>query len=50
MKLTRIDLNSWLLEIAGLRVLIDPWLIDPLVFYGQPWLFSATHLKPPAYN
>ncbi|OWY69327.1 MBL fold metallo-hydrolase [cyanobacterium TDX16] len=50
MKLTRIDLNSWLLEIAGLRVLIDPWLVDSLVFYGQPWLFSASHLKPPVYN
>jgi L-ascorbate metabolism protein UlaG (beta-lactamase superfamily) len=50
MKLTRIDLNSWLLEIAGLRVLIDPWLVDPLVFYGQPWLFTAYHLKPPVYT
>lgn len=50
MKLTRIDLNSWLLETAGLKVLIDPWLVDPLVFYGQPWLFSAYHLSPPIYS
>jgi L-ascorbate metabolism protein UlaG (beta-lactamase superfamily) len=50
MKLTRIDLNSWLLEIAGLKIPIDPWLVDPLVFYGQPWLFTAYHLKQPAYT
>lgn len=43
-------MNSWLLEIAGLRVLIDPWLVDPLVFYGQPWLFTAHHLQPPVYT
>ena len=24
--------NSWLLELAGLRVLVDPWLVDALVF------------------
>jgi len=50
MKLTRIDLNSWILHIAGQTVLIDPWLVDPLVFYGQPWLFSANHTKPPAFT
>lgn len=48
MKLTRIDLNSWLLQIAGLTVLIDPWLVDPLIFYGQPWLFTAYHITPPS--
>ncbi len=50
MKLTRIDLNSWILEIAGQTVLIDPWLVDPLVFYGQPWLFTAYHTQPPAFT
>lgn len=50
MKLTRIDLNSWILEIAGQTVLIDPWLVDPLVFYGQPWLFTANHIHPPAFT
>lgn len=50
MKLTRIDLNSWILQIAGQTVLIDPWLVEPLVFYGQPWLFSAYHVQPPAFT
>ena len=50
MKLTRIDLNSWILHIANQTVLIDPWLVDPLVFYGQPWLFSAYHVQPPAFT
>lgn len=50
MKLTSIDLNSWILQIAKQTVLIDPWLVDPLVFYGQPWLFTAYHTKPPIYT
>lgn len=50
MKLTRIDLNSWILLIAGQTVLIDPWLVDPMVFYGQPWLFTAYHTKPPVFT
>ncbi|HLO50612.1 MAG TPA: MBL fold metallo-hydrolase [Kamptonema sp.] len=50
MKLTRIDLNSWILNIAGQTVLLDPWLVDPLVFYGQPWLFTAYHNHPPAFT
>jgi L-ascorbate metabolism protein UlaG (beta-lactamase superfamily) len=50
MKLTRIDLNSWLLEAAGKTILIDPWLVENLVFYGQPWLFEATHRTPPIFS
>ncbi|MDJ0736405.1 MAG: MBL fold metallo-hydrolase [Nostocaceae cyanobacterium] len=50
MKLTRIDLNSWLLQIADQTVLIDPWLVDPLVFYGQPWLFTAYHNTPVVFT
>lgn len=50
MKLTRIDLNSWLLQLANQTILIDPWLIDPLVFYGQPWLFTAYHTHPPIFT
>lgn len=50
MKLTRIDLNSWILQIAGQTVLIDPWLVDPMVFYGQPWLFTAYHTTPPVFT
>ncbi len=50
MKLTRIDLNSWLFHLAGRTILVDPWLVDPLVFYGQPWLFTAYHETPIAFT
>ena len=50
MKLTWIDLNSWIFQLAGLTILVDPWLVDPMVFYGQPWLFTAYHAHPPAYT
>ncbi len=46
MKITRLELNSWIIEIAGQTILIDPWLVDPMTFFGSPWLFKATH-KPP---
>lgn len=46
MKLTRIDLNSWIFHLAGQTILVDPWLVDPMVFYGQPWLFTAYHNLP----
>ncbi|MBD2103726.1 MBL fold metallo-hydrolase [Leptolyngbya sp. FACHB-261] len=39
MQLTRIDLNSWLLRLADKTVLIDPWLVEPMVIY-HPWLFE----------
>jgi L-ascorbate metabolism protein UlaG (beta-lactamase superfamily) len=50
MDLIRLDLNSWILKIAGKTILIDPWLVDPLVFYGMPWLFKACRQHPPAYS
>lgn len=50
MKLTWIDLNSWIFQLAGKTVLVDPWLVDPMVFYGQPWLFKAAHSSPPAFT
>lgn len=50
MKLTRIDLNSWIFTVAGQTLLVDPWLVDPLVFYGLPWLFTAYHTTPPAFT
>jgi L-ascorbate metabolism protein UlaG (beta-lactamase superfamily) len=49
MKLTFIGLNSWLLTIADLQILIDPWLVDALVLYS-PWLFKAKHLEPTCYT
>lgn len=50
MKLTWIDLNSWIFQLAGLTILVDPWLVEPMVFYGQPWLFMARHKNPPAFT
>jgi L-ascorbate metabolism protein UlaG (beta-lactamase superfamily) len=38
--------NGWLLEIAGLRVLVDPWLVGPLVFPPGPWLFQGELPRP----
>ena len=50
MRLTRLDLNSWLFYLGGRTILVDPWLVDPLVFYGQPWLFTAYHNTPIAFT
>jgi len=50
MKLTWIDLNSWIFQLAGKTILVDPWLVDPMTFYGQSWLFTARHKTPPAYT
>lgn len=49
MKLTRIDLNSWLFYLGGKTILVDPWLVDPLVI-GLPWLFTAEHNQPLIYT
>jgi len=50
MKITRIDLNSWLFQMTGQTILVDPWLVDPLVFNGIPWLFTAYHNTPPVFT
>lgn len=41
MNLTWLDSNSWLIEMGGQRVLLDPWLVGPLVFGNLPWLFKG---------
>lgn len=46
MYLTWLDSNSWLIEMAGQRILLDPWLVGPLVFGHLPWLFKAERLVP----
>lgn len=46
MQVTWFDSNSWLLEIAGKKVLVDPWLVGPLVFGQQAWLFKGEHPQP----
>jgi L-ascorbate metabolism protein UlaG (beta-lactamase superfamily) len=41
MYLTWLDSNSWLIEMAGQRILLDPWLVGSLVFGNLPWLFKS---------
>ncbi|MCP9928151.1 MBL fold metallo-hydrolase [Cyanobium sp. CH-040] len=38
--------NGWLLDFAGLRVLVDPWLCGELVFPPGRWLFSGSLPHP----
>ncbi|MEA5511853.1 MBL fold metallo-hydrolase [Crocosphaera sp. UHCC 0190] len=48
MQLTWLDNNSWLIEIAGKRILLDPWLVGSLVFGNLEWLFKG--VKSKTYN
>ena len=41
MHLTWLDSNSWLIEIAGKRILLDPWLVDSLMFGNAAWFFKS---------
>ncbi|MDZ8185885.1 MAG: MBL fold metallo-hydrolase [Nostoc sp. ChiSLP02] len=41
MFLTWFDANTWLLEIGGKRILIDPWLVGSLIFSNLNWLFKG---------
>jgi L-ascorbate metabolism protein UlaG (beta-lactamase superfamily) len=41
MQLTWLDSNSWLIEIAQLKILLDPWLVGSLVFGNLPWLLEG---------
>jgi len=42
MYLTWLDSNSWLIEIGGKKILVDPWLVGSLVFGNQEWLFKGS--------
>lgn len=44
--LTYLDTNSWLIEWAGQRLLLDPWFVGPLTFGDAAWLFKAERLTP----
>lgn len=46
MNLTYFDSNSWLIEIDGKRILLDPWLVGKLVFSNQSWLFEGKKNNP----
>ncbi|MEM9923370.1 MAG: MBL fold metallo-hydrolase [Cyanobacteria bacterium P01_D01_bin.50] len=45
MYLTYLDSNSWLLEIGGQNILIDPWLVGSLTFGNLDWLFKGSRPK-----
>jgi L-ascorbate metabolism protein UlaG (beta-lactamase superfamily) len=47
MHLTWLDNNNgWLIELAGQRIMLDPWLEGPLVFGGMDWLFKQERRSP----
>jgi L-ascorbate metabolism protein UlaG (beta-lactamase superfamily) len=48
MYLTWLDSNSWLIEMGGKRVLLDPWLVGSLIFGNMPWFFKGDHPTPQA--
>jgi L-ascorbate metabolism protein UlaG (beta-lactamase superfamily) len=45
MYLTWLDSNTWLIELGhegqALHILLDPWLVGPLSFGNQDWLFKS---------
>ncbi|PSB01234.1 Zn-dependent hydrolase [Merismopedia glauca CCAP 1448/3] len=50
MNLTWLDNNSWIIEIGTKKLLLDPWLVEPLVFANLEWLFKGCRgqeLVPP---
>ncbi|NJL88260.1 MAG: MBL fold metallo-hydrolase [Leptolyngbyaceae cyanobacterium SM1_1_3] len=46
MFITWLDVNSWLIELADRRILLDPWLVDTLVFNNLPWLIKGVRPQP----
>jgi L-ascorbate metabolism protein UlaG (beta-lactamase superfamily) len=42
MQLTWLDSNSWLIELGGKNILLDPWLVGNLTFGNLPWLFQGS--------
>ena len=42
MHLTWFSSNTWLIEMAGLRILLDPWLVGDLTFGNLDWLFKGS--------
>ncbi len=42
MYLTYLDSNSWLIELGGKKILLDPWLVGDLVFGNTSWLIRGS--------
>jgi L-ascorbate metabolism protein UlaG (beta-lactamase superfamily) len=45
MYLTWLDSNSWLIELGGTRILLDPWLVGDMTFGNLPWLFKGSRSR-----
>ncbi len=45
MYLTYFDANSWLIDIDGIRILLDPWLVGDLTFGNASWFFKGIKQK-----
>ncbi|WP_088893563.1 MBL fold metallo-hydrolase [Leptolyngbya ohadii] len=45
MYLTWLNSNSWLIEMAGQKILLDPWLVGSLVFGNLSWLIKIDRLS-----
>ncbi|MEB3242425.1 MAG: MBL fold metallo-hydrolase [Cyanobacteriota bacterium] len=43
---TYLGANGWLLDFAGLRVVVDPWFTGPLSFGGVDWLLKGELASP----
>lgn len=41
MHLTWLDSNSWLIELGGKSILLDPWLVGDLMFGQAKWFFRG---------
>lgn len=37
--------NSWLWDFGHTLLLVDPWLVDDLIFGNLPWLFRGSHTQ-----
>ncbi|MDJ0706271.1 MAG: MBL fold metallo-hydrolase [Leptolyngbyaceae cyanobacterium MO_188.B28] len=46
MFLTWLDVNTWLIELASCRILVDPWLVGPQMFGNLDWLFKGIRSNP----
>lgn len=44
--LTYFDSNSWLIELDGQSILLDPWLVGKLTFGNLSWLFEGKKNRP----
>lgn len=46
LQLTYLDNNSWCIDLGESRILLDPWLVDDLVFGNLAWLFKGIRRVP----